>query len=402
MARTEYVRLRRAARDAADRRTLRAHPQADPPATVMAHFADEDPDLYLYQLRQWYQPLQALNEVMPTVISTRYATVARVIAEECPLPVVYLRNLPDMERYMQAADPRVVLYVNQSVRNFQLMRYGRAMHVFISHGESEKGYMSSGQLRAYDFAFIAGQAAYERIENSLPNYDPAVRTRAIGRPQLDFLPTDRSGSGRPTVFYAPTWEGDRPSMAYGSIESTGRPLIASLLHAGYRIIYRPHPLSGTHSPSYGLADRQIRAMLARTNAQTGAQHVVDTAGRIDSQIALSDVAIMDNSAMAFDWLVTGKPLIVTIPASETAVGVHNNFLAACYRLAPSEARSAASLVAAVMDSDEFAEQRAFWVDRHFGEVADGASTRRFIAAAADVARIGAEQLALVQQRASQS
>ena len=116
----------------------------------------------------------------------------------------YLRNLPDMERYMQAADPRVVLYVNQSVRNFQLMRYGRAMHVFISHGESEKGYMSSGQLRAYDFAFIAGQAAYERIENSLPNYDPAVRTRAIGRPQLDFLPTDRSGSGRPTVFYAPT------------------------------------------------------------------------------------------------------------------------------------------------------------------------------------------------------
>lgn len=400
MARTEYGRLRRASRDAADRRYLRSQPTSSPPATVMAHFADEDPDLYLYQLRQWYQPLEALNEVMPTVISTRYATVARVIAAECRLPVVYLRNLPDMENYMQAADPRVVLYVNQSVRNFQLMRYGRAMHVFISHGESEKGYMSSGQLRAYDFAFIAGQAAFERIRTSLPNYDPAVRTRQIGRPQLDFLPTDRSGGPRTTVFYAPTWEGDRPSMAYGSIESSGRQLIASLLAGGYRIIYRPHPLSGTHSESYGAADRQIRAALERANAQTGSRHVVDTAGRIDTQIAESDVAIMDNSAMAFDWLVTGKPLIVTIPASETAVGAHNNFLAACYRLAPGQARSAASLVASVMESDEFADQRAFWVDRHFGEVADGASTRRFIAAAADVAEIGAQKLAEVERARS--
>ncbi len=402
LIRTEFLRLRRASRDAQDRKFLKTQPVVVPPATVMAHFADDDPDLYLYQLRQWYEPLTALSQAMPTVISVRKATIARVVASECSLPVVYMRNLHDMENYMTAADPRVVLYVNQSVRNFQLMRYGRAAHVFISHGESEKGYMSSGQLRAYDFAFIAGQAAYDRILGSLPMYDPAVRTRQIGRPQLDFLPADRSGrSDTRTVFYAPTWEGDRPSMAYGSIESSGRQIVTSLLGAGYRVIYRPHPLSGTHSPGYGAADREIRAMLNRANPALPAgrrPHVVDTAGRIDSQIAESDVAIMDNSAMAFDWLVTGKPLIVTIPASETAIGAHNNFLSACYRLSAADAGTAAALVARALESDTLRDERGYWVQRHFGDVSPGASTQRFIDATRDVSTYGAAAVAEVEQR----
>ncbi len=372
----------------------------------MAHFADEDPDLYLYQLRQWYEPLVALGEVLPTVISVRKATIARVVAQECSLPVVYMRNLHDMENYMTAADPRVVLYVNQSVRNFQLMRYGRAAHVFISHGESEKGYMSSGQLRAYDFAFIAGQAAYERILNSLPMYDPAVRTRQIGRPQLDFLPADRSGrSDVRTVLYAPTWEGDRPSMAYGSIESSGRAIVTGLLAAGYRVIYRPHPLSGTHSPGYGLADKQIRATLERANAQMqpgSHPHVIDTAGKIDWQIAESDVAILDNSAMAFDWLVTGKPLIVTIPASESAVGAHSNFLSACYRLSAGDAGAAAALVDRALESDTLRDERGYWVQRHFGDVTAGASTQRFINATREVSVYGAGEVAEVERRGGQT
>lgn len=371
----------------------------------MAHFADDDPELYLYMLRQWYEPLTAMSAAMPTVISVRKATVARLIAQECPLPVVYLRNHHDMERYMTSADPRVVLYVNQSVRNFQLMRYGRAMHVFISHGESEKAYMSSGQLRAYDFAFIAGQAAHERILASLPSYDPSVRTRQIGRPQLDFLPPDGSGRSQlRTVFYAPTWEGDRPSMAYGSIESAGRQIVSSLLAGGYRVIYRPHPLSGTQSPTYGHADREIRQTLNRANAALPAgrpRHVIDTAARIDTQIAESDVAIVDNSAMAFDWLVTGKPLIVTVPVHESAAGAHNNFLSACYRLRAEDAGAAAQQVGEALAHDTLRGQRDYWVDRHFGDVSPGACTRRFIEATREVAEFGVEQLRLTQQRAAE-
>jgi hypothetical protein len=371
---------------------------------VVLHFADDDPLTSMYQVRQWYQPLTELHRHMPVAISVRSATAARIITEECSLPVEYLRNTRDLEGYMETIDPRVVLYVNHWARNFQVMRYGRAMHVFISHGESEKIYMASGQLRAYDFAFIAGQAAHDRILAALPNYDPAQRTRQIGRPQLDFLPPDRSRESQvPTVLYAPTYEGDRPSMAYGSVESHGVGVVSSLIGGGCRVIYRPHPMTGTLSESYRRADRRVRDLLGRTNAsqpQGRPRHVIDASAGLDEQIAESAVAIVDNSAMAFDWLVTGKPLIVTIPATEATVGVHNSFLAACYRLAAADAGHAAELVARALDDDTLAGQRAYWIARHFGDVSNGASMRRFIEATAEIVAHGTQQVHITQQRAA--
>jgi len=371
----------------------------------MVHFADANPVTSLYQLRQWFDPLIELNTHMPVAITVRSATVARAVADECSLPVDYLRNTAALEGYMETVDPRVVLYVNHWAPNFQMMRYGRAMHVFISHGESEKVYMASGQLRCYDFALVAGQAATERILAALPNYDPSVRTRQIGRPQLDFLPPDRSSSSAiPTVLYAPTYEGDRPSMAYGSVESHGQRIVASLLGAGYRVIYRPHPLTGSLSQSYRRADRAVRGLLVSANgsqAPGAPRHVIDTSGQLNEQMAEAAAAIVDNSAMAFDWLITGKPLIVTIPATAATVGVHNSFLSACYRLTRDEAGNAAALVARALEDDTLAEQRAFWIARHFGDTSPGASTRRFIEATAEIVAFGADQVQLTEQRRAQ-
>ena len=98
------------------------------------------------------------------------------------------------------------LYVNQNTRNFQMMRFNTMLHVFISHGESDKSYMVSGQTKCYDYSFIAGEAAAERLGQHLINYDVDTKTIRIGRPQLDYdvvtaappLPDD----GRTVVFYA--------------------------------------------------------------------------------------------------------------------------------------------------------------------------------------------------------
>ena len=125
----------------------------------------------------------------------------------------------DLERFIGDQDIRVVLYVNQNTRNFQMFRYGRRWHVFINHGESDKMYMTTNQYKAYDYAFIAGRAARERLARVLWDYDLDRRTIEIGRPQADhysgvlpYTPDDRT-----VVLYAPTWEGDRPSAHYGSI-----------------------------------------------------------------------------------------------------------------------------------------------------------------------------------------
>ena len=62
----------------------------------------------------------------------------------------------------------------------------------------------------------------------------------------------RIGSAR--VWYAPTWEGDRPSIAYGSLASHGVAIIEALLaDPSVRVIYRPHPRTG-----YASADASRR------------------------------------------------------------------------------------------------------------------------------------------------
>ena len=60
----------------------------------------------------------------------------------------------------------MVFYVNQNQQNFPAMRFADPAHVFICHGESDKDYMSSNQLKAYDRVFVAGTAARERIRAS--------------------------------------------------------------------------------------------------------------------------------------------------------------------------------------------------------------------------------------------
>ena len=111
-------------------------------------------------------------------------------------------------------------------------------------------------------------------------------------------------------FYAPTWEGDRASIRYGSLVSHGAAIIGTLrADSRVRIIYRPHPRLGRASSAHGAADARIRAALAAD----GDRHLVDT-GPYGWQWRFADHCITDLS-VAYDWLATGKPLVITEPAA---------------------------------------------------------------------------------------
>ena len=79
------------------------------------------------------------------------------------------------------------------------------------------------------------------------------------------------------MLYAPTWEGDRPAAAYGSIASHGVALAEAVLASpGHRLIYRPHPRSGVIDPEYREANARIIAAIAAANQRDPrAQHVFD-------------------------------------------------------------------------------------------------------------------------------
>ncbi len=359
-------------------------PGADAPFRCAVYFSDEP--VNLYQIRQWYAPLQELAKTQPVVVISRMPETTLMLLEECPLPVLHAPRVTEIESFMADHEIGLVLYVNQNVRNFQMLRFATPAHVFVSHGESDKSYMASNQLKAYDRVFIAGQAAAERLSGALVDFDVAARAVEIGRPQNDttypapHLPAD----GRTTVLYAPTWEGDRASMAYGSIATHGEAILTALLgDPRFRVVYRPHPRSGAFQRSYGAASARLSALVEQANAaDPTAHHLVDTHTAFGWHLGALDACITDVSAVALDWLATGKPLVLTRPSSPSAEVEPTRLNTSVPLVAAADAAGiVAVLDAAVAQPDE---ARAAVVRHYFGDTSPGAATARFVAASTDL------------------
>ncbi len=346
---------------------------------IAVYFADSK--VNLYQIRQWYAPLAEINQTWPVAIISRSPSAVLELWNESPVPALYLRRVTDLEEFVHTQDIRIVFYVNQNAKNFQMFRYGRMWHVFINHGESDKMYMTTNQFKAYDFSFVAGDAAIDRLSHKLWDFDLANRAIAIGRPQADHFAGELpyTADERTVVLYAPTWEGDRDAAAYGSIASHGVTLVRELLATGrHRVIYRPHPRSGVVDSEYGAANRAIIDAIARANAaDPAAQHIFDDGPSLGWQLAAADVAITDISAMVYDRLATGKPLIVTRPVSASAEVDENGYLGACEWLTADAAGEIVAIADAVQFDAEAQKRLKFWVERHFGDTTPGVATARF-------------------------
>lgn len=346
---------------------------------IAVYFADGP--VNMYQMRQWYAPLRELAREWPVVVIARSIRGADALLRDDALPVAYAPTVRDVEQVLEEQDVRIVFYVNQNTRNFQMFRYGRRWHVFINHGESDKMYMTTNQFTAYDYAFVAGDAARARLSRTLWDYDLDRRTFAIGRPQADHYSGDLpyTPDGRRVVLYAPTWEGDRPAAHYGSILTHGEALVTALLATGrHRVIYRPHPRSGVVDAAYGAANDRIVAALGAANAaDPTAQHVHDTGADLGWQLAAADLAVVDISAMVYDRLAAGRPLLVTRPVDPEALVDHTGYLSDAEWL---DADSAADIVARadrVLDDPDAVARLDHWVRYYFGDTAPGASTERF-------------------------
>jgi CDP-glycerol glycerophosphotransferase (TagB/SpsB family) len=346
---------------------------------IAVYFADTQ--VNLYQLRQWYAPLAELAKTWPVVIIARAPSSALVLTEESPVPVVYLRKVTEVEEFIDTQELKIVLYVNQNAKNFQMFRYGRMWHVFINHGESDKMYMTTNQFKAYDYSFIAGEAARDRLERKLWNFDLDNRTMMIGRPQTDHLDGELpyTPDERAVVLYSPTWEGDRGAAAYGSVATHGEALTTALLASGrHRLIYRPHPRTGVVDPVTKRANQNIIAAIAAANARDpSAHHLFDDGIGLGWQLMAADVAITDVSAMVYDRLATGKPLIVTRPVSDDAEIDGDGYLGHAEWLLAEEAGDIVALSDRAQHDSDATSRLQFWAERHFGDTTPGESTKRF-------------------------
>jgi CDP-glycerol glycerophosphotransferase (TagB/SpsB family) len=106
----------------------------------------------------------------------------------------------------------------------------------------------------------------------------------------------------------------------------------------------------------------------------------------------ADLLLTDISAVASDWMTTGRPVIVTVPVSPDAFVDVGTVLDAVPNLGAAEAANAAELVRREMAGGDESRRRS-WVEHTMGDIAAGASLRRFLDVCDELVALRTHELA---------
>ena len=280
----------------------------------------------MYQIRQWYKPLAELAKRPGASSSAARRGRRSQLLAESPLPVAFVPTVATSRLHRRAGHPRRAVRQPEHAElpdvplRAPLARVHQPRRVRQDVHDHEP--VQGVRLRVH-----RGRAARERLARVLWDYDLDQRTIEIGRPQADHY------SGRAAVHARRPHRralradlGGRPPVARttGRSPSHGEALVHALLATGrHRVIYRPHPRSGVVDHEYGAANRAIIAAIAAANAaDPAAHHVFDDGPELGWQLAAADVAIVDISAMVYDRLAAGRPLMVTRPGEPRGADRH--------------------------------------------------------------------------------
>ncbi|MFF2204198.1 hypothetical protein [Streptomyces sp. NPDC058145] len=245
------------------------------PETVLYFSGSKDS---AYQVNMWLETMEQL-ETRPLIILRERALLNNIAPTTVPVICVpggvHLMNL-------DLSTVRVALYAANVGKNIHLLRVPTMKHVFIGHGDSDKLASVNPYSKVYDEVWTAGRAGRDRYAIA----DVGVRDEDIvevGRPQLAPITTWQGvPEGRiPTVLYAPTWEGWDGNPGNTSIVLAGENIVRKLVEADppVRVLYKPHPFTGTVSAQAGAAHRRVTALVEKAAAERAAdsRFTADTA-----------------------------------------------------------------------------------------------------------------------------
>ncbi|MGA5202568.1 hypothetical protein [Streptomyces variegatus] len=229
-----------------------------------------------YQANMWLEPLAAGPAGRPVIVLRERFMVQKIAATD--IPIVCLPKVSTLMR-LEHSTLQVLIHPSNSGKTSQVLRIPTIKHTFVNHGESDKLSSCNPYAKAYDEVWVAGPAARERYalaEVGVEDKD-VVET---GRPQLDgVLPYAGPPAGaRTTVLYAPTWEGWDGNPGNTSVIAAGENLVRALLaDPGVRLLYKPHPLTGSVDPRAGAADLRIRELIRAANRERAGVRPSDSA-----------------------------------------------------------------------------------------------------------------------------
>ncbi|KAB1939869.1 hypothetical protein F8271_16795 [Micromonospora sp. ALFpr18c] len=287
---------------------------------VALYFAGPAKDVY--QANMWLAPTEALQQRAVVLMRSRDAFLELA---DTRLPVICVPTGVDFMN-LELGSIRAALYAANVGANIHMLREPGTKHVFVGHGDSDKQASVNPYSKVYDEVWVAGLAGRERYARAgVGVLDSDIVE--IGRPQLAGVHTFGAESvDRPfTVLYAPTWEGWLDDDPYHtSLVLMGERIVKGVLATtpGVRLIYKPHPLTGSRSKAARTVHERIvdaiRSAGGNPNASSldGTTHLVIT-GRTPALFDCfnqTDLLISDVSSVVSDFVQSQRPYVVANPA----------------------------------------------------------------------------------------
>lgn len=222
-----------------------------------------------YQANMWLSTLDAL-EGKPLIVLRERFMVQKI--DSTDVPVICIPKVAHLMT-LEHSTLKMMLHPANSGKTSQVLRIPSIKHSFINHGESDKLSSCNPYAKAYDEVWVAGPAARERYQLA----DIGVDDRdvvEVGRPQLAPIKPYAGApatDGHTTVLYAPTWEGWTDDPGNTSVILAGENIVRELLaDPRVRLIYKPHPMTGSVDPRAGRANERIQQLIATANTERAA------------------------------------------------------------------------------------------------------------------------------------
>lgn len=209
---------------------------------------------------------------------------------------------------------KIVFYVQNAKQNETFWRFKRATHVWLHHGDTDKPGNYHPRHVMYDKLIVAGPAAIDRYAKHGVEM-PREKFVPIGRPQNWTIQKPERPIReieRPTVMYAPTWQGLDGEADFSSL-ALGPTIVKRLLERDVDVIFRAHPLS------YRWSERRehikaIHEILREDRERTGRLHrwgpKVERGLTVAECANRADALISDLCGVASDFLMSEKPYAI--------------------------------------------------------------------------------------------
>ncbi|MFE1955555.1 hypothetical protein ACFW9D_34380 [Streptomyces sp. NPDC059524] len=219
-----------------------------------------------YQANMWLSTLADVDGKPLIVLRERFM-VNKIDATD--VPIICFPKVATMFS-LENSTLKMMLHPANAAKTSQVLRIPTIKHAFINHGESDKLSSCNPYAKAYDEVWVAGPAARDRYQQA----DVGVEDKdvvEVGRPQLSPIEIGTGAAqDKPftTVLYAPTWEGWDGNPGNTSVVLAGENIVRHLLaDERVRLIYKPHPMTGSQVPAAGAANERIKAMIQEANAR---------------------------------------------------------------------------------------------------------------------------------------